>query len=86
MKLDSTILSGDEKEDHFDYLWRSQDYSFQPVKSFTKESDGVQTDVVLYDRRFSSEFDPEREELKDDLLAWNTRYKQRQEQEKNKLG
>ena len=86
MRLDSTILSEDENEDNFNYLWRSQDYSFQPVKTLSSESDGVKTDVILYDRRCSSEFDPDREELKDDLLAWNNRYKQRQEQEeKNKL-
>ena len=86
MKLDSSILRDDEDEDNFDYLWRSQDYSFQPVKILNSECAGVKTDVILYDRRCSSEFDPEREELKDDLLAWNNRYKQRLEQEeKNKL-
>ena len=86
MKLDSTILGEDEKEDNFEYLRRSQDYSFQPVKILSSETDGVKTDVILYDRRCSSEFDPEREELKDDLVAWNNRYKQRQEQEeRNKL-
>ena len=43
------------------------------------EDGGVQTDVIIFNRKLSSEFDIEREQLKDDLLAWNERYKKRME-------
>ena len=41
------------------------------------EDGGVQTDVIIFNRKLSSEFDIEREQLKDELLAWNERYKKR---------
>ena len=61
---------------------RSKDYTSQPVKTTldflkSEESSGVQTDVCIFDRSVSSEFDEEREELKDDLVAWNIRYQAR---------
>ena len=40
---------------------------------------GVRTDVIIFNRKQSSEFDIEREQLKDELLAWNERYKKRME-------
>merc|ERR1712233_176807 len=86
MVLDSTILSEEERENEFDFMWRTQDYSFQAIKineDFNRDEDGVKTDVFVFNRQHSSEFDPSHEELKDDLLAWNIRYKQRLE-EKNK--
>ena len=43
------------------------------------EDGGVQTDVIIFNRKLSSEFDIEREQLKDELLAWNERYKKRVE-------
>ena len=86
-QLDAKLLNEDENENDFDFLWRTKDYSFQPVKDisdFVKNADNaVKTDVLIFDRKCSSEFDPEREDLKDTLLAWNARYKQRLE-EKNK--
>ena len=82
LTLDATILREDEKEADFDYLWRTRDYSFQPVKDFrSPESEAaaaVRTDVVLYDRKMSSEFDPEQEGLKDDMVAWEERFRRRQ--------
>ena len=38
----------------------------------------MRTDVVLYDRKMSSEFDPEQEGLKDDMVAWEERFRRRQ--------
>ena len=43
------------------------------------EDGGVQTDVIIFNRKLSSEFDIGREQLKDELLAWNERYKKRVE-------
>ena len=40
---------------------------------------GVRTDVIIFNRKHSSEFDIEREQMKDELLAWNERYKKRME-------
>ena len=40
---------------------------------------GVRTDVIIFNRKQSSEYDIEREQLKDELLAWNERYKKRME-------
>ena len=40
---------------------------------------GVRTDVIIFNRKHSSEFDIEREQLKDELLVWNERYKKRME-------
>ena len=45
----------------------------------TGEAGGVRTDVIIFNRKHSSEFDIEREQLKDELLAWNERYKKRME-------
>jgi len=87
-KLDGNILNEDEDKNDFDFLWRTKDYSFQPIKNnadyIKNEESSVKTDVFIFDRRYSSEYDPEHEDLKDTLVAWNTRYKQRLE-EKNKL-
>jgi hypothetical protein len=38
----------------------------------------VKTDVVVFDRRHTSEYDAEREELKDNVLSWRERYNARQ--------
>ena len=84
-KIDNTF--SEPSDTSFDYLWRTKDYSFQKVKDirdYSSPEDGVKTDVILFDRKISSEFDPEHESLKDELLAWNIRYQQRMEQ-KNKL-
>ena len=75
--IDSTLLKEDD-EGESEYMSRSKDYTFQPVKTtldFLKS--GVQTDVSIFDRSVTSEFDEEREELKDDLVAWNIIYQAR---------
>merc|ERR1719369_1876140 len=75
-------LSGDENEDSV-FLSRSKDYSFLPVKDpsdFRGES-LVKTDVVVFDRKTTSEYNVEREELKDDLLEWQKRHKERRSKE-----
>ena len=85
LALDQSLGSKEENCDDFEYLWRTRDYSFHRVKNcsdFVVES-GVRTDVMLFDRRVSSEFDDEHEELKDELVEWNKRYQQRM---KNKTG
>ena len=40
----------------------------------------VRTDVVVFDRHTTSEFDEEKEDLKDDLVAWEERSKRRRDQ------
>ena len=80
--IDSEFRNQDDVEEDFDYLWRCQDYSYKPVKKisdYMKTEEGVKTDVIIFNRQHSSEFDVEREELKDELLAWNERYKKRME-------
>ena len=75
--IDSTLMK-EEEEEESEYMSRSKDYTFQPVKTtldFLKS--GVQTDVCIFDRRVTSEFDEERGELKDDLVAWNIIYQAR---------
>ena len=75
--INSTLMK-EEEEEESEYMSRSKDYTFQPVKTaldFLKS--GVQTDVCIFDRSVTSEFDEEREELKDDLVAWNIRYQAR---------
>merc|ERR1719481_1228396 len=74
--IDSSLLSEDEDGEGTEFMARTKDYTFQPVKTsqdFVKleDSTGVRTDVCLFDRNTTSEFDQEREELKDDLVAWN---------------
>ena len=49
------------------------------LSDYMTEDGGVQTDVIIFNRKLSSEFDIEREQLKDELLAWNERYKKRVE-------
>eukprot|EP00092_Neocalanus_flemingeri_P076126 GFUD01094379.1.p1 GENE.GFUD01094379.1~~GFUD01094379.1.p1 ORF type:complete len:170 (+),score=47.89 GFUD01094379.1:28-537(+) len=80
-RIDPALLEQREEEES-EYMSRAKDYTFQPVKScldFVKneQCSGVQTDVLIFDRNASSEFDTEREELKDDLVAWNIRYQER---------
>ena len=81
--IDSSLMSEeDEDDDDIEFLARTRDYTFQPVKTsqdFIKEDDvgGVMTDVCVFDRNTTSEFDKDREELKDDLVAWNIRYQNR---------
>ena len=77
-KIDPELLGEEDGE----YMSRSKDNTFQPVKTsldFVKndQCSGVQTDVYIFNRSASSEFDTEREELKDDLVAWNERYMKR---------
>ena len=49
------------------------------LSDYMTEDGGVRTDVIIFNRKHSSEFDTEREQLKDELLAWNERYKKRME-------
>ena len=88
-RIDQSLLDAEEdkqlqKENDFEYLWRAKDYSFLPVRrseDFTHSAgEGVKTDVVIFDRTAASEYDAEREELKDELLAWDERYQARQEE------
>ena len=53
----------------------------KPVKMVSDymTDEGVRTDVIIFNREHSSEFDIEREQLKDELLEWNERYKKRLE-------
>ena len=86
LSFDNSLNVEDCKDQEFEYLWRNKDYSFQPIKDLAEYcdecGDTVQTDIILFDRKISSEYDEEREELKDDLLEWNLRYQQRIEQKK----
>ena len=78
----TSTQSLETESQEFDYLWRCQDYSYKPVKKiseYMETEEGVKTDVIIFNREDSSEFDIERETLKDDLLAWNERYKKRRE-------
>ena len=81
--IDSSLMSEEDEDDaDIEFLARTRDYTFQPVKTsqdFLKEDDvgGVMTDVCVFDRNTTSEFDKDREELKDDLVAWNIRYQNR---------
>jgi len=69
------------------YVWRSQDYSFLPVRPPDQFSETprlmppAKTDVLVFNRKSSSEYDKEREELKDSVLAWKLRYQERQNKE-----
>ena len=82
LTIDAAFRRQSETEGEIDYQWRCQDYSYKPLKKITdymNTEEGVKTDVIIFNREDSSEFDPERESLKDDLLAWNERYKARVE-------
>jgi len=71
------------------YVWRSQDYSFLPVRLPDQFSETprlmppAKTDVLVFARKSSSEYDKEREELKDSVLAWKLRYQERQNKEQS---
>ena len=75
--VDSSLV---EESEETNYVSRTTDYSFQPVKTpLDFNSDGVvKTDVLIYDRKATSEYDEDREQFKDDLLAWKERYQNRQ--------
>jgi len=82
--VDSSMLGDEDKENDYEYEFvsRTTDYTFKPVKTSSdfvndEELSGVKTDVYIFDRNDTSEFDAEREELKDELVAWNERYEKR---------
>ena len=52
------------------------------LSDYLATEDGVKTDVVIFNREDSSEYQSEREEMKDELLAWKQRYKKRTESKK----
>ena len=83
--VDASLL-GDEESGHIQYVSRTKDYSFLPVKTQEDLHYGdlasVRTDVVVFDRHDTSEFDEKKENLKDDLVAWEERSKRRRDQRK----
>ena len=81
-EIDPKLVADEEDSEDVIFVSRTKDYTFKPVKSVdefvaAEESFGAETDVYLFDRSETSEFDVEREELKDELVAWNIRYQAR---------
>ena len=81
-EIDPKLIADEEDSEDAIFVSRTKDYTFKPVKSVdefvaAEESFGAETDVYLFDRSETSEFDVEREELKDELVAWNIRYQAR---------
>ena len=81
--VDASLL-GDEESGNMKYVSRTKDYKFLPVKTQEDLHHGdlacVRTDVVVFDRHTTSEFNEEKEDLKDDLVAWEERSKCRKDQ------
>merc|ERR1712243_230219 len=76
--VDKSLLEEVEEEGST-LVSRGKDHSFLPVKELEDFQEGVKTDVVVFDRKTSSEYEEERKELKDNLVAWQERYNARRQ-------
>ena len=82
--VDASLLSRDEESGNMSFVSRTKEYTLLPVKTqedLTHDDLApVRTDVVVFDRRTTSEFNEEKEDLKDELVAWEERSKHRRDQ------
>ena len=81
-EVDSKLLQKEDNCEETVFMSRGKDYTFKPVKECSDfRDDGicecVQTDIFLFDRSDTSEYDTEKEELKDHLVAWQIRFEAR---------